>query len=664
MRTLADVAHVFFRLSRLTMISALLFHFLISVYGRAADSTSHDPSSSASSRPTDESVLLSWRTASDVTASDDRSESTASSLDVLETLLHLRDVHIQVGAVGSSESPSVKSSESLNSSITNEAVLSTHHWPSSSFQTPPLDLENIERAMRLKAMAVGTEELLYKTLLDDRWYELNVRPTYHHTVPTNITFGFLLNQIVEMDERNQKLTTRCWLNVNWLDKRLTWNASHWDGIKQLYIPYQKIWRPDITLVNNAFATYEILSTDVMVTSEGNVTWLLSAMYISNCAITVKYYPFDEQICYLKFASWSHDMKELDLGITTEEGDLSSYMNNSEFDLLSMTASRTVARFPTDNSSSWATIEIRIQMKRRPLFYAFNHVLPLALISSMSLLGFFMPPETGEKINTLSTVLIAVTSISDEITSSIPPSSEAVPLIGMYYVSALLIVCLAITVNVLTLNIHRYGNSNQGRRISPFLEKVVLGYLASILFMNIREPDSITLLKTSQSRLSTLRRKSLMRDLKKSKNLDHRNAVNRDQNCECINAGPRLRRVNTDDLEIKLLPVESSPHSVGETAFLGKLMKEQLMPRIQQDGMKSGPMLAEFEERFKRILKRIYRSLQQNEIREEIIDERRRIMWQWHNLANVLDRLLLLLFLTATIVTVSAFMLPPTDTFMN
>lgn len=43
------------------------------------------------------------------------------------------------------------------------------------------------------------------------------------------------------------------------------------------------------------------------------------------------------------------------------------------------------------------------------------------------------------------------------------------------------------------------------------------------------------------------------------------------------------------------------------------------------------MVAEFEERFRRILKRIYRSLQQNEIREEILDERRKIAAQWSNL---------------------------------
>uniref|UniRef100_A0A1I7Y6D2 Uncharacterized protein n=1 Tax=Steinernema glaseri TaxID=37863 RepID=A0A1I7Y6D2_9BILA len=47
-------------------------------------------------------------------------------------------------------------------------------------------------------MADGTEEQLYRTLLDPLRYEKDVRPTLHHSMPTNVTFGFLLNQIVEM----------------------------------------------------------------------------------------------------------------------------------------------------------------------------------------------------------------------------------------------------------------------------------------------------------------------------------------------------------------------------------------------------------------------------------------------------------------------------------
>ncbi|KAK6017902.1 neuronal acetylcholine receptor subunit alpha-7 domain protein, partial [Ostertagia ostertagi] len=178
----------------------------------------------------------------------------------------------------------------------------------------------------------------------------------------------------------------------------------------------------------------------MVTSNGNVTWLFSALFRSSCPIRVRYYPFDDQVginflkkCDLKFASWSHDASEIDLGLNTDKGDLSSYMNNSEFDLLDMIAIKEVVSFPSNPLSKWPTIVVRIKMHRRPLFYIFNHIIPCVLISSMAVLGFLMPPETGEKINMIITTLLSMGVYLQSITESIPPTSEAVP---RFYVSSL------------------------------------------------------------------------------------------------------------------------------------------------------------------------------------------------------------------------------------
>lgn len=152
-----------------------------------------------------------------------------------------------------------------------------------------------------------------------------------------------------------------------------------------------------------------------------------------------------------------------------------------------------------------------------------------------------------------------------ITESIPPTSEAVPLIGrpekwatvpgMYYVASLFMVCLATCVNVVTLNIHRNGaanqvfapgpgTTNQGRHVPHWMEKYILGYMASLMRMTIREPDSITLIKTAQSKKSTIRRSSILRDLKRVKNLDNRRSDKKDNiECECI-GGERMVRIST------------------------------------------------------------------------------------------------------------------------
>nr|CAD2158171.1 unnamed protein product [Meloidogyne enterolobii] len=541
--------------------------------------------------------------------------------------------------------------------------------------------KNLEKALAIKNSASRTEENLYKKLLNLQNYEKNVRPTKHHLLPTNVTFGVLLNQIVEMDEKNQILTTRCWINVNWIDYRLAWNVSEWEGIEQIYAPHHRIWLPDIILINNAAHDYRgsLLSTDVIITNAGNVTWLLSALFKSNCAINVKYYPFDDQECTLKFASWgSHDSREIDIGLTTDQGDLSNYLNSTEFDLLSFKAERRLIRFSTDKVASWPMIIATIKMRRRPLFYVFNHIIPCVLISSMALLGFCMPPETGEKINMLNTVILSMGVYLQSIIESIPPTSETVPLIGIYYVASLAIVCLATAMNVYTLNVHRRGITNQSR-VPWWMRKYILGYLATILFIRVHEPDSVTLIKATKTRRSTIRRISLLRDLKHIKNMENCKETRTDEskNCECMENGEveeeklpsslnlKRRLTFADCSEDGCSPrierktrrlTQCTQESIGgECVTLEKMLMEQVMPRLNAV---RPVMSTEFEERFRKILKRVYRSLQQFEIRDEVIDERKRIVWQWRTLASIIDRFLLFTFSFITLFTVTIFIIFP------
>jgi nicotinic acetylcholine receptor len=52
----------------------------------------------------------------------------------------------------------------------------------------------------------------------------------------------------------------------------------------------------------------ILSTNVIVTSRGEVTWLSSAVFKSSCAIDVEFFPFDEQICAMKVINYEYFRK--------------------------------------------------------------------------------------------------------------------------------------------------------------------------------------------------------------------------------------------------------------------------------------------------------------------------------------------------------------------
>ncbi|CAL8102703.1 unnamed protein product [Orchesella dallaii] len=342
---------------------------------------------------------------------------------------------------------------------------------------------------------VNFEKILVRKLLND--YDTSVRPSKNASAALNITFGLALTQIIDVDERNQILTTNCWLNQMWIDDSFKWNATEYGGIKQVRIPVDKVWKPDIILYNNADSQYNqaILSTNVIVNADGNLTWLSTAIFKSSCQINVEYFPFDEQNCTMKFASWTYDGFQLNLIIQTEDGDLSNYVTNGEWSLIDMRVKRHVVYYSCCEEP-YPDITYSIVLRRRPLFYVFNLILPCVLISGLALLSFYMPSDSGEKVTLGITTLLSMTVFLMVIGESMPPTSEKLPLIGLYYGVTISLVSFATGLSVVTLNIHHRGM--RGRRLPPFLRRLIFDYLAKFLLLKLEMPKRAYLFRSSDN----------------------------------------------------------------------------------------------------------------------------------------------------------------------
>ena len=101
----------------------------------------------------------------------------------------------------------------------------------------------------------------------------------------------------------------------WNDANLRWNPDEYDGITQIPVGLEEIFRPDITLLNSVDEQNVIRSSsysDLMLENTGTVYWALYIAMNTLCELDLTEWPFDRQTCAYKFASWLNFASSLNL----------------------------------------------------------------------------------------------------------------------------------------------------------------------------------------------------------------------------------------------------------------------------------------------------------------------------------------------------------------
>ncbi|KAB5575138.1 hypothetical protein PHYPO_G00217440 [Pangasianodon hypophthalmus] len=334
------------------------------------------------------------------------------------------------------------------------------------------------------AICADSEERLMNWLLSKDRYNNLIRPALNRTERVTVKLQVSLAQLISVNEREQIMTTNVWLTQNWNDYRLSWDPSKYDGIDKLRIPSRHIWLPDIVLYNNADGTYEVtVFTNAIVLFNGTIAWLPPAIYKSACKIEVKHFPFDQQNCTLKFRSWTYDHTEIDLVLKSEVASMDDFTPSGEWDILALPGRRTVN--PQDPTYVDLTYDFII--KRKPLFYTINLIIPCVLITSLAILVFYLPSDCGEKMTLCISVLLALTVFLLLISKIVPPTSLDVPLIGKYLMFTMVLVTFSIITSVCVLNVHHRSPSTH--TMPKWVKLVFLDKLPMLLFMRRPEGNS-------------------------------------------------------------------------------------------------------------------------------------------------------------------------------
>uniref|UniRef100_A0A671NVC3 Neuronal acetylcholine receptor subunit alpha-3-like n=1 Tax=Sinocyclocheilus anshuiensis TaxID=1608454 RepID=A0A671NVC3_9TELE len=332
-------------------------------------------------------------------------------------------------------------------------------------------------------------------------YNQYIRPVENVSEPVIVQFEVSMSQLVKVDEVNQIMETNLWLRHIWNDYKLRWDPKDFGGVEFIRVPSKKIWKPDIVLYNNAVGDFQVDDkTKALLRYNGDVTWIPPAIFKSSCKIDVTFFPFDYQNCTMKFGSWTYDKAKIDLVLIGSTINLKDFWESGEWTIIDAPGYKHDIKYNCCEEI-YTDITYSLYIRRLPLFYTINMIIPCLLISFLTVLVFYLPSDCGEKVTLCISVLLSLTLHPEgdlvHFCSPLPhcfplghhrnPSTSLViPLIGEYLLFTMIFVTLSIVITVFVLNVHY--RTPKTHTMPGWVRKVFLGLLPWVMFMTRPEKE--------------------------------------------------------------------------------------------------------------------------------------------------------------------------------
>uniref|UniRef100_A0A3Q2QLY2 Cholinergic receptor, nicotinic, delta (muscle) n=1 Tax=Fundulus heteroclitus TaxID=8078 RepID=A0A3Q2QLY2_FUNHE len=286
------------------------------------------------------------------------------------------------------------------------------------------------------------EERVINYLFKEKGYNKELRPAAKQQDVVDVFLTMTLSNLISLKEVDETLLTNVWIEHTWNDYRLSWNASEFDGIDTLRLPSSMVWLPEIVLENKSL-TYNAKEIRMLLKEEGNDT----------NKHTVEWIVIDP----------------------------ASFTENGEWEIIHRPAKKNTYKHIPKESNKHQDITFYLIIKRKPLFYIVNVIIPCMLISSLASLVYYLPADSGEKMTLSISVLLAQSVFLLLISQRLPETSTSVPLIVKYLMFIMVLVTIVVLNCVVVLNLHFRTPSTHV--MSEWTKKFFLERLPRILHMS-------------------------------------------------------------------------------------------------------------------------------------------------------------------------------------
>ncbi|PAA67275.1 hypothetical protein BOX15_Mlig000461g1 [Macrostomum lignano] len=335
---------------------------------------------------------------------------------------------------------------------------------------------------------IGDDEVkLVNLLFEHKGYNRLIRPVADLNQTVQVDFGLAMVQLINVEEKAQILKSNVWLRMMWNDYQLRWDPADFGGIQVIRLNPDKIWRPDIVLYNNADGRYEVSwEPNALIFSTGTVLWIPPAIYQSSCTIHVRYFPFDQQECEMKFGSWTFDATQVVLGLyeNSRVVDLNDYWRSGSWDIIDCPGN--ISIIEKAGQPPQTMIIYKLSIRRKTLFYTVNLIIPCVLISFLSVCVFYLPADAGEKMTLCISILLALVVFLLLVSKMLPPTSISIPLISKFLLFTFIMNIFTIVFTVIIINWN--FRTPRTHKMPRWVRGLFLKFLPRLLLM--KRPEHI------------------------------------------------------------------------------------------------------------------------------------------------------------------------------
>ncbi|XP_069802742.1 5-hydroxytryptamine receptor 3A-like [Dendropsophus ebraccatus] len=312
-------------------------------------------------------------------------------------------------------------------------------------------------------------------------YHKGVRPVKNWRRTTTVYIEIAINTILEVEEKNQIVKSYISYNQSWVDDFLTWDPTQFDNITYIYLPTNSIWLPDI-MIEEVVGTVESKDIPYTYVNSRGIVFKSNPLHITtSCNLHIYYFPFDLLNCSISFRSWLHSTHDINLSSWRTAKDIIRLPaeNEGQWDLVDV-----VPRYHllTDHNLQFGQIKFYVSLRRRPLFYVVNLILPSIILMVLDIIGFYIPPESGERISFKITLLLGYSVFLLIVYNALPATGA--PLIGIYFALCMILLLISLTQSILI--VRSFHQQNLRPEVPKWLKTLVLEKMT--LFISIKDRE--------------------------------------------------------------------------------------------------------------------------------------------------------------------------------